>query len=97
MIGVDLNPEILQKRLKFLGWSTYRLAKEVARIRQEVYGETIKNPKGMVPGVASALKNPEKCSSKMLFCIIRALGGNLKVEWPIEKVTVTEELIEEQF
>jgi hypothetical protein len=91
----DLNSKVLQTRLKDLRWTTYRLAQEVAKMRSELYGEEIKNPKGLVNGVKSCLEDPDRSSGKMLNCVVKAMGGSINVKWTTEKVIVTTEEQEE--
>ena len=93
----DLNPNVLKSRLESLNWTSYRLAKEVAKIRLEVYGEEIENPKSLVNGINACLKDPDRSSGKMIESIIRAMGGSLTVKWTTEKVIRTTEEIEEDF
>jgi hypothetical protein len=91
----DLNPNVLRNRLQALGWTSYRLAKEVAKVRAEVYGEVVENPKSLVNGINACLKDPDRSSGRMLECIVRAMGGSLTVKWTTEKIITTTEEIEE--
>jgi hypothetical protein len=91
-----LKAEILTNRLNSLGWSHYRLAKEVAKVRKEIYGEEIANPRTLLTGINNCLKNPDRSNGKILECIIKAMGGTLSVKWVNEKiVTITEEVDED--
>jgi hypothetical protein len=92
-----LDANVLKKRLTELGWTTYRLAQEVAQVRADVYGETIDDPKSLVNGINGCLKSPERSSGKMLNSIILAMGGTLTVKWTTEKIVKTTEEIEESF
>jgi hypothetical protein len=76
----DLNPNVLKNRLNALGWTSYRLAKEVAKIRSELYGEVIENPKSLVNGINACLKDPDRSSGKTLKCVTKAMGGSLTVK-----------------
>jgi hypothetical protein len=91
----DLNPNVLRNRLQALGWTSYRLAKEVAKVRVEAYGEVIENPKSLVNGINACLKDPDRSSGRMLECIVRAMGGSLTVKWTTEKIIRTTEEKEE--
>jgi hypothetical protein len=91
----DLNPTVLTNRLQALGWTSYRLAKEVAKVRADMYGEVIENPKSLVNGINACLKDPDRSSGRMLECIIKAMGGSLSVKWTTEKIVKTTEEMEE--
>ena len=90
-----LNSKVLKSRLENLGWTTYRLAKEVAKIRSEVYGEEIKKPKSLINGINACLEDPDRSSGKMLNCIIKAMGGSIAIKWTTEKIIITTEEQEE--
>lgn len=90
-----LNPEALKKRFQELGWSYYRLAKEVVRIRADLYGDLGLKPNGMGASMKNALENPSGCDVKTLECIVKAMDGDLKVAWRNQKTVIVDEVVEE--
>lgn len=85
-----MDSEVLRKRLEELGWTPYRLAQEVAKIRRDQYGDTFKDHRSLIGGITAALENPEKASAKILECMILAMDGNLIVRWKTKKMVVEE-------
>jgi hypothetical protein len=77
----DMRREQLKSRLEKLGWTTYKLAHEVAKLREELYGEKVANPKSLISGLEKALDNPDKSSQRTIELIIRAMNGKPMIEW----------------
>lgn len=77
----DMRPEQLKARLEKLGWTTYKLAHEVAKLREELYGEKVANPKSLISGLEKAIENPDKSSQRNIELIIRAMNGKPMIEW----------------
>jgi broad-specificity NMP kinase len=84
-----MDPNVLKNRLQELGWSTYKLAHEVARVREELYGETIKNPKSLITALEKAIESPNRSSQRTIEIIIRAMQGDLVVRWAKTETIVT--------
>lgn len=92
-----MRREQLKSRLEKLGWTTYKLAHEVANLREELYGEKVANPKSLISGLEKALDNPDKSSQRTIELIIRAMDGKPMIEWnelEIIKKVVGHELVE---
>ncbi len=71
-----MNPKVLQNRLKSLGWTEYRLAQEIDKLRG-----TNKGAGNYTSTVNKVLHNPEKSRSKTLEELIKAMGGELFIKW----------------
>lgn len=89
MINVDMDKAVLQDRLQELGWSTYKLAQEVGKIRSEVWGDEIKNPRSLVSALDKALENPDVSSVKTIEAMVRAMGGEMVIRWTETETIVT--------
>jgi hypothetical protein len=93
----DMRREQLKSRLEKLGWTTYKLAHEVAKLREDLYGEKVANPKSLINGLEKALDNPDKSSQRTVELIIRAMNGKPMIEWDEVEVVmkvVGHELVE---
>ncbi len=84
-----MRPEVLKDRLEELEWSTYRLAQEVAKVREELYGESFKNPRTLISSIERALENPDKSTQKTVEAIVKAMSGTIIVRWARQEVVVT--------
>ena len=74
-----MRSEILQDRLKQLGWSRYRLTQEYCRIRGEPTDSlSVKRYEGTIK---RALQNPNKSSSEVIETLVKALDGEQIVRW----------------
>lgn len=94
--GFDvLNSKILQERLHSLGWTTYRLAQEVAKIRQ-ANGREVQNFKRLIPGIEGCLDNPERSQLRNVNDIVAALGGEHWIKWKTEVIEIRVEEVEEK-
>lgn len=89
MINVDMDKRVLKDRLEQLDWTTYKLAQEVGKVRNEVYGDTIENPRTLINGLDKALENPDASSLKTIEAVIRAMGGELVIRWTETETVVT--------
>jgi hypothetical protein len=82
-----MNPEVLKARLKELGWSQYRLAQELDKLRGEDKGAG-----NYTSTVKKVLGKPEDSKAKTLEDLIKAMGGELIVRWEkTEQVIVSYE------
>jgi hypothetical protein len=89
MYIVNVDSKILSERFKKLGWTTYKLAREVNRIRVSLFGEESKKTGSLVTSVAKVLDNPNNCSFKNVEAAIRAMGGEVVIRWQnVEEVVV---------
>lgn len=84
-----MRPEILTSRLEELGWSSYRLAQEVARVREELYNESFPNPRTLISTLERALEDPDKSSHKTIECIVKAMNGTVVFRWAKTDIVVT--------
>ena len=80
-----MNPKVLQARLDELGWTPYRLAQELDKLRGENKGAA-----NYASTVKKVLDNPEMSRAKTLEDLIKVLGGELIIRW--EK-TKTEQVV----
>lgn len=87
MNNLCVDRKILQDRFSKLGWTSYRLAQEVIKIRVALFGEAEKKPANLVTSVEKLLEDPNASSFKNVEAAIRAMGGELVIRW--EKVEVT--------
>ena len=71
-----MNPKVLQNRLESLGWTPYRLAQELDKLRAENKGAG-----NYASTVKKVLTNPDKSQSKTLEDLIKAMGGELFIKW----------------
>lgn len=81
MNGLCVDRAILQDRFKQLGWTSYRLAQEVGRIRESIFGEPAKKPANLVTAVEKVIEDPNTSSFKNVEAAIRAMGGELVIRW----------------
>lgn len=77
--SVAMRQQIYQARLEELGWTKYRLAQEVLKIRQE-RGETI-TFQSIESAVRKALANPDKASAQANDDLIKAMDGETIIQW----------------
>lgn len=69
----------LHKRLEQLGWTLYKLAKQFSEIRSI---DGIVSPAVRYhTAVGRAIENPSKSKLETIEGIVKALGGELKIEW----------------
>lgn len=71
-----MNPKVLQDRLESLGWTQYRLAQEIDKLRGAQKGAG-----NYTSTVKKVLDNPEKSQSKTLEDLVKAMGGELFIKW----------------
>ncbi|MEP0923475.1 hypothetical protein [Leptolyngbya sp. ST-U4] len=72
--------EVYEARMQELGWTPYRLAQEIIRIRQE-RGEEPPTVQGLESSLRKALKEPESKSQQTNDDIVKALGGESIIRW----------------
>lgn len=89
-LSLLMKREILDERLKELGWSPYRLAQEVSRIRSKDEEREFK-PSNFVSSVRNALEKPNSSSIKTLETLVKALDGELVIRWRQKEQIVTGE------
>jgi hypothetical protein len=87
MMQEPMKKEILEDRLRELGWSPYRVAKEIARIRGEA--EQMKRPTRYATAVRQAMENPDNSSLKTIESLIAAMGGQLFIRWEQKEEVIT--------
>ncbi|EAZ89380.1 hypothetical protein [Crocosphaera chwakensis] len=82
-----MNPKVLQARLKELGWTQYRLAQELDKLRGEEKGAA-----NYSSTVKKVLSDPSSTRTKTLEDLIKAMGGEVFIRWEkTEKVVVNHE------
>ncbi len=81
-----MKKEILEDRIKELGWSQYRLTQEFCKERGETSDPS--SVKRFGSAVKRALQNPSKSSMENIERLIKAMGGELVIRW-----TETEEVV----
>jgi hypothetical protein len=86
---VLVDRKILQDRFERLGWTSYRLAQAVSRIRAEIFGEIEKKPANLVTAVEKVLNDPNTSSFKNVEVAVRAMGGELVIRWEKVEEVVT--------
>lgn len=86
---ITVRAEILRARLKELGWTPYKLAKEVMKIRKELYGDNVKSVQSLSTAMKEILEDPSKTNTKTLESIIMAMKGEIIVRWTNER-TISE-------
>lgn len=82
-----MRKEILEDRLQELGWSAYRVAKEIARLKGEE--DQISRPTRYATAVRQALENPDNSSFRTIESLIAAMGGQLIIRWEQREEVVT--------
>ncbi len=85
-----MRKEIFGDRLEELGWTAYRLAQEVARLRSEEEGAQ-KKVTSFVSSVRQALDTPDTSSLKTIETLIKALDGELVIRWKERTEVITGE------
>jgi hypothetical protein len=70
-----------------LGWSQYKLAKEIARLRGEPADSNAAKRFGTT--VKQAIATPDKSSMETLERIVKAMGGELFIRWEEKENVVT--------
>ena len=84
---IFMRKEILQDRLKQLGWSRYRLTQEYCRVRGEATtAESVKRYEGTVK---RALENPNRSSTEVIEALVKALDGEQVIKWNNREEIVT--------
>jgi hypothetical protein len=89
MDNLYVDQKILQDRFQKLGWTSYRLAQEVGRIRVSVFGEPARKPANLVTAVEKVIDDPNTSSFKNVEAAIRAMGGDLVIRWQNTEQVVT--------
>lgn len=89
MNDLNVDRKILQNRFERLGWTSYRLAQAVSKVRVEVFGEPEKKAANLVTSVEKVLDDPNKSSFKNVEAAIRAMGGELVIRWKTTEEVVT--------
>ena len=82
-----MKKEILDERLKELGWSAYKLAQEVSKLRSQEE-EQEKKVTSFVSSVRQALEKPDNSSLKTIETLIKALDGEIIIRWKERKEVV---------
>ena len=82
-----MKKEILEERLKELGWSAYKLAQEVSKLRSQEE-EQEKKVTSFVSSVRQALDKPDNSSLKTIETLIKALDGEIIIRWKERKEIV---------
>ena len=82
-----MKKEILEERLKELGWSAYKLAQEVSKLRSQEE-EQEKKVTSFVSSVRQALDKPDNSSLKTIETLIKALDGEIIIRWKERKKIV---------
>lgn len=85
-----MKKEILEDRLQELGWSPYKLAQLVSKLRSKEEGKE-KRVTSFVSSVRQALNNPDSSSLKTIETLIKALDGELIIRWKQKEEVVTGE------
>lgn len=80
-----MNPKVLQDRLDSLGWTQYRLAQEIDKLRG-----TNKGAGNYTSTVKKVMDSPENSQSKTLEDLIKAMGGELFIKWQKTKPVVVD-------
>lgn len=88
MNDLEVEKAVLRQRFESLGWTAYRLAQEVGRVRQSVFGEEPKKPANLVTAVEKVLDDPNKSSFKNVEAAIKAMGGELIIRWETKEQVV---------
>jgi len=89
MNGFSVDQKILRDRFKRLGWTSYKLAQEVGKVRESVFGELPKKPGNLVTAVEKVIEDPNTSSFKNVEAAIRAMGGDLVIRWQNAEQVVT--------
>ena len=89
MNGLCVDKKILKDRFDELGWTEYRLAKEVSHIRSDDFGEQKKTPSSLVTSVAKVIEDPNTSQFKNVEAAIKAMGGELVIRWQQTEEVVT--------
>lgn len=89
MNDLYVDRKILQERFERLGWTSYRLAQEVGKIRMLIFGEPEKKPANLVTAVEKVLDDPNTSSFKNVEAAIRAMGGEVIIRWQKVEEVVT--------
>lgn len=75
-----MKKEILEERLKELGWTAYKLAQEVSKLRSQEEKQE-KKVTSFVSSVRQALEKPDNSSLKTIETLIKALDGEIIIRW----------------
>ena len=86
MNGLSVDRAILKQRFDELGWTEYRLAKEVSQVRADEFGENKKTPSSLVTSVAKVIEDPNTSQFKNVEAAIKAMGGELVIRWETEEI-----------
>ncbi|KAF3890186.1 MULTISPECIES: hypothetical protein [Nostocales] len=77
-----MDKEFLEKRLKKLNWTPYRLAKEICALRAE--GGKVPPVTQYQSAVNKAVSEPRKSKLETIEELVQALGGTLTISWDDE-------------
>ncbi|PHJ93890.1 hypothetical protein VF04_24185, partial [Nostoc linckia z7] len=77
-----MDQEFLEKRLKKLNWTPYRLAKEICVLRSE--GGKVPPVTQYQSAVNKAVAEPRKSKLETIEELVQALGGTLTISWDDE-------------
>ena len=78
-----MQETVLSDRLQALGWTHYRLAKELSALRGEG-----KAPARYVSAVSRAVNSPDTAKLETFRQLVEAMGGEVVVRWPKTKTIV---------
>ncbi len=82
-----MRKEILQERLRQLGWSRYKLTQEYCRVRGEPTDPA--TVKRFESTIKRALENPDRSTSQIIETLIKALDGEQIVRWNTREQVLT--------
>lgn len=86
--ALDLNPKVLEERLRELGYTPYEAAKRFALLRSHEDADTYDAQK-FYGAVRKALSNPDASAMKTIETLIAALGGKLFIQWERTEQVIT--------
>ena len=78
-----MKEAVLKERLEDLGWTTYRLAKELSTLRGKGSASSYTS------AVTRAIVNPNTASLRTFEELVTLLGGEVLVRWPQTETVVT--------
>jgi hypothetical protein len=87
----QLREQALKERYDALGWTPTELAKAVAKVRLDLYGEEV-DPRNISKSIQSALERPSSATTKLTELIIIAMEGTMLIEWTDKIVVETTRL-----
>lgn len=78
--SLDMMKEVLEKRLDQLGWSQYKLTKEICAIRA-MEGEEDPKVTRYQSSIRKAIADPDHVNYYIIEDIVKALGGEIVIRW----------------